>query len=736
MNQYKRIASVVVFSCMSGALLATDYTYSWDASTKTFSPDPGDRIRFAMHPTSTSQLFKMLFSPDVGGKITVTGDEMQFYKESSTAAQITNTTASTVVFKNAVNARSVHFITTAPHPGVNWEAYPTHDFLQKDWTTIAAGVKLDDYDLADCSNQAYWDSSDTQTRKPAASNVWYNSGWTMYARNVVREDGWLECQFQTFRGSAVRDERTGRERRQLCVVKVQMRQQGADVQARILSPAYLVWSDDPAPLGLGTDVDLLEIGEDLIEYPVFTGPEKNNGLGMNVISFNRKTPVSTFRFEGSEASFSGSAVPFSFVRVEIGDAALWSGTTYPTPQADSELALLDNSATYSWRSESGSGTMEFATTKPTESPAVTNVIVLNRTGSSWGKKPLVVKGLEDNPMVLDIKTGQSLPTNGAVTVKSGGILRLSAANCKDSGLSNGSCEFIVEGGGRLEQANVKVLGINQKISLNGGKLVLGVDVVAAYDLGVDLRNLSLRNGAEIVNVREDKKLRIGNAARPGLTWTISGSSPSTNAVLTQFVSPVMYGVGTNTFNVAKTGDFEADFVFAEDLQKYSGGNPSPRPYDTNTICKVGRGTLMFAKKYTVPGEMLIRNGFIRLGSSGCLEKGAAKILFQGGGLSTADGTVNDTGDKIALEENATIALGRGATIAFADSSSVPWVSGKRLDVTVPTDGDGDWEGAIRFGTDANGLTESQVACVRVNGRRIVLDGSGYAKRVGFALIVR
>ena len=38
--------------------------------------------------------------------------------------------------------------------------------------------------------------------------------------------------------------------------------------------------------------------------------------------------------------------------------------------------------------------------------------------------------------------------------------------------------------------------------------------------------------------------------------------------------------------------------------------------------------------------------------------------------------------------------------------------------------------------DANGLTESQVACVRVNGQRIVLDGSGYAKRVGFALIVR
>jgi hypothetical protein len=707
-----------------GMSYAADYTYSWDSEGKSFLPDPCGRISYKLEDNRFSHL---AFTTDEGGTITIEGGDMQFVDRTGF---ISNMTSGTVVFKNNFTARSISFGTAGAHPNITWDGVRT--FLDtNEWITVFEGVNLDDYEPME-SAQRYYDSDDTSTRKPISLH-WYNAGWTMYPYFVARRPGHLSCQFQALRSSPVVDDRIGRARRLLCAVRVEMRQNGANVEARLASSAYMIWSDEGRLLGLGTDAELADIGDDREERQVFVNREQNSGLGMNFLKMRQIAPASVFRFEGAKAVFTGSATPYYFVRVEIADAKLWESATYPYPMMGSTVAMLDNSATYTWRSSQGEGTMEFATTKPAQESSVTNVITLNRAGEPWSAKPFVVKGIEGYPMVLDIRNGASLPTNGSVTVKAHGILRLSAAGSGSVGLSGGSCEFIVEGGGRLEQANINVFGTNQTVVLNGGKLVLGTDTVADYDLGANLLKLVLRNGAEIIS-SSTKSFRICRDIR-GVNWSVGGICPSTNSVLTQLMAPNGI-VSTNIFNVAKTGAYEADFVWEKDLAKYSGGSASPRPYDTNVICKTGTGTMMFNGRFTVPGELVVKEGFVRLGCSGCFEKGAAKIRLAGGGISTVDGTVNDTGDSVILEKDSRIIVGRNASLAFADSSMLRWGDGKKLDIIIPVDGNGEWLGSIRFGAAADSLTEEQLGAVRVNDHPVMLGSNGYLHRIGMILVIR
>ena len=41
-----------------------------------------------------------------------------------------------------------------------------------------------------------------------------------------------------------------------------------------------------------------------------------------------------------------------------------------------------------------------------------------------------------------------------------------------------------------------------------------------------------------------------------------------------------------------------------------------------------------------------------------------------------------------------------------------------------------------FGTTANGLTENQLASVRVNGKKVTLDNDGWIQKFGMTLMIR
>ena len=122
------------------------------------------------------------------------------------------------------------------------------------------------------------------------------------------------------------------------------------------------------------------------------------------------------------------------------------------------------------------------------------------------------------------------------------------------------------------------------------------------------------------------------------------------------------------------------------------------------------------------GDFFLDAGSLQLGQSDTFEYLGTNIqpamTFNGGSLVCEPDTSNEI-RHIGLTADSTIVLGAGASLAFGDSSSFAWTAGKRLTI------ENYRPKAIRFGTDANGLTAAQLRQVRIGGHRGVLDDEGY-----------
>ena len=333
-------------------------------------------------------------------------------------------------------------------------------------------------------------------------------------------------------------------------------------------------------------------------------------------------------------------------------------------------------------------------------------------------------------------------------MSSGGILKLTCNGSNGVGVKGGACDFIVEKGGILQQAGLYLFGHTTMVSLNGGKILLGVDEPSQYDTGDDLPLLTLRNGAliEYGGTSSGKTLRIGRTS-PGATWYVSGDTPSTNNIPMQFMGPGNFVIVTNTFNVAKLGDFDGDLVFTKGIGMYTGGEQ----YRTNVLRKIGLGTMLVKGNCTVPADNLIEGGTFKLGTSniwrgyGTTMTGSnyraddppPPIVLCGGTFAAAANTSNGLG-RVTLTADSGLALDEGACFTCYDQSSVAWDDDARLTVTIPTNSVGALLGSIRFGTDKNGLTESQQKSIRLNGKRAMLDNAGWLqiRQVGTRIIVR
>ncbi len=102
------------------------------------------------------------------------------------------------------------------------------------------------------------------------------------------------------------------------------------------------------------------------------------------------------------------------------------------------------------------------------------------------------------------------------------------------------------------------------------------------------------------------------------------------------------------------------------------------------------------------------------------------IVLCGGTFAAAANTSNGLG-RVTLTADSGLALDEGACFTCYDQSSVAWNDNARLTVTIPTNSVGALLGSIRFGADANGLTESQQKSIRLNGMRAKLDNAGWLK---------
>ena len=160
-------------------------------------------------------------------------------------------------------------------------------------------------------------------------------------------------------------------------------------------------------------------------------------------------------------------------------------------------------------------------------------------------------------------------------------------------------------------------------------------------------------------------------------------------------------------------------------------------YTTNVLRKIGFGTMWLNGAYTVPGTVKIEGGAIKLGASNLWGDSSYRtpIVLCGGTIATAANTSNDLGI-VTLTANSGISLESGATLTCTNLSSVAWKEGTTLSVTIPKDSHGELLGSLRFGTSADALTKAQINQIRLNGKRVALDSSGYLRHLGTKIVVR
>ena len=736
----KKLLVILTAAVVCGLAGAAEYTYNWD--TNSFNGTYPTSIldgKITLQYTSVNKIKKMTINSAAGDKFIFTGDKIFFTDTNEDKiATITNTTSGTLVFQNDADCRTVY--TYCPNGSKTWRGYNT--FIGTDYTTVFANANLDDYE----PGEVLQNSNDENGK----SIPYWNSKNTMFPHQIVREPGRITFQYQTVLSDSG-------SRKYLKVLKAELKQVGSDIMMRILG-AYDVYSDASAPVERGFDVDTVWDGTEKVDKPIRTTGNLNNGYGINTVVLVRITPLFKVRFEGN-VKFTGSPTVYPSTSIEVADVSkgvAWR--TYPQPQGGT-LAQLDGSVTgFNWipTGNNGSGTFLFATTKPTASTAVTNRISL--TSEYKTTASFTVKGIDGYPMILQIDHTDALPTNhtsnshlynGRVRVAENGILKLNAQGVNGTGLKSGKCDFEVEKGGILQQAKMHVFGHTSMVSLNGGKLQLSVDEPYEWDTGSDIPLLTLRNGALIESVSSNaaKCLRIGRTV-PGVTWYVSGETPSTNNVTTQFYGPANRVV-TNTFNVAKLGDFDADFVCTKGIAMYSGSVQ----YRTNVLRKVGLGTMLVKGNCTVPADTLIEGGTFKLGASNIWrgynttvsttsagynpDDPPPPIVLCGGTFAAAANTSNGLG-RVSLTADSGLALDQGACFTCYDQSAVAWNNDARLDVTIPTNSVGALLGSVRFGTDKNGLTDDQLRSIRLNGKHALLDNAGWLqyRQIGTKFIIK
>ena len=187
----------------------------------------------------------------------------------------------------------------------------------------------------------------------------------------------------------------------------------------------------------------------------------------------------------------------------------------------------------------------------------------------------------------------------------------------------------------------------------------------------------------------------------GLTaFTLGGLAGSQNMGLTNALGAVIaLTVGNNNSDTVYSGSLSA------------GGS----------LVKVGSGKLTLAGVNTYAGSTTISNGTVALGCANALGSGT-QIILSGGALDLGAYT-NSLSALSITAAGGTLALGSGAcALSFADSRAQTW-SGT-LNIA------GSWgANSLRFGTNASGLTPTQLSSIRVNGQRawVQLDAQGYLR---------
>ncbi|VGO12329.1 hypothetical protein PDESU_00881 [Pontiella desulfatans] len=275
---------------------------------------------------------------------------------------------------------------------------------------------------------------------------------------------------------------------------------------------------------------------------------------------------------------------------------------------------------------------------------------------------------------------------------SGDIMQFNSSST-GSGAPNMNANFLVE---KIKVAsnlpkNVKMTGSAANSLRVRSVSSVGLQQDSAYDYWLNIGGEFWQDNA----VHADN----GGGTVSEVTWSATGAGDliieSGSVLLDQDMNMEVTGAGVIDIRTAMAGG-------------------------TRDVRKTGAGTLIYGAAMAIDGTVTVEGGTLQLGAAQAVNSASAMAFNDGTTLVTG----GFGGDFNTLEVNGTVTFDLGglgsSVLSFDDSSAVAW--GTTLDIINYTAGD-----SIQFGIDGNGLSETQLAGITINGSSegIALDSQGY-----------
>ena len=278
---------------------------------------------------------------------------------------------------------------------------------------------------------------------------------------------------------------------------------------------------------------------------------------------------------------------------------------------------------------------------------------------------LTFAGSADASLAVKTVSSTVFPSNGVITVAPYADLTLSGH------VGNPMwTQYRVMTNGTLRVKGSWQTGNYDAIDLVGGTLS-SREGETANDSGTYISYLTLMNGAHVVG----KPVRVGHAATRG-GWIVAGDAPSYCESGIEFTA-----AGGNTERTFWLGvnDVEegSDFLVSGNLVDY-GTLQNDNGYWNMHVIKDGAGTMEISGDVTLPNEICVSNGAVRI-AEGCTfsvsrkrstangdgtEK-VAEIWLAGGALETAAGATNAIGAVVAKAAESPLNLGDGSKLTLS-----------------------------------------------------------------------
>ena len=216
----------------------------------------------------------------------------------------------------------------------------------------------------------------------------------------------------------------------------------------------------------------------------------------------------------------------------------------------------------------------------------------------------------------------------------------------------------------------------------------GVFVQEHVNSNIYANDMTLANGTRVCGINA-----IQTGYEVDTTWRTEGDEEIHVGVPVRLVKK-------NNANPTFTIDAAADIVFEKNLAEL--GN-----YQGMKLAKQGAAKATFAEGCVITGMVTLAEGSVRIGAASSV-------------------------GPLVLSGNVTVEVDDGATLAFDNSAEQSWTAGVVLDFVGTF---GSTVKAVRFGTDATGLTSAQRKQITMNGIGCMIDAEGYLHPKPLGLII-